>query len=350
MVANEKKLGRGIASLLAMDDDIEIPTISNDNNIEDSVFTLNISDIITNNSQPRKFFDDLKIKELSESIKHNGLLQPIIVVKTHNDKYMIVAGERRYRATKLAGLDKIKAIIIEMEEKDILKNALIENIQRENLNPVEEANGYKKIIEDFGYTHEQLAKEIGKSRAYITNLLRILNLPHEVLSALKNNNITLGHAKVLLSTDKPMEYLDKIIEKSLSVRQLEQEIKNENTLQNISNSINDKQKDEEQKNGQFETSNITFDLIKQMYGSLSKKDNDIECLISDDENIDSKNIDELSYEEKKIINDNLKIIEKHLLKTSNLITHLRLNRNGSGKIEIEYKDSEELLKIINKLQ
>ncbi len=349
MISNEKKLGRGIASLLAMDDDIEISSISNDKNkIENNIFTLNLSDIITNNSQPRKFFDDTKIKELSESIKHNGLLQPIIVVKTLNDKYMIVAGERRYRATKLAGLDKIKAIIIEMEEKDILRNALIENIQRENLNPVEEANGYKKIIEDFGYTHEQLANEVGKSRAYITNLLRILNLPNEVLSALKNNNITLGHAKVLLSTSNPLKYLEKTIENSLSVRQLEQEIKNENNSQNLdNNNINNTNEEQDNK---FNTSNITFDLIKQMYGSLPKNDNNIDYLANNDDNIDEKNVDELTYEEKKIINDNLRIIEKHLLETSNLITHLKLNRNGSGKIEIEYKDSEELLKIVNKLQ
>lgn len=347
MVTNEKKLGRGIASLLAMDDDIEVPAISNNTNkTEDNIFTLNINDIITNNSQPRKFFDDTKIKELSESIKHNGLLQPIIVVKTLNNKYMIVAGERRYRATKLAGLDKIRAIIIEMEEKDILRNALIENIQRENLNPVEEANGYKKIIEDFDYTHEQLANEVGKSRAYITNLLRILNLPHEVLSALKNNNITLGHAKVLLSTSNPINYLEKTIENSLSVRQLEQEIKNESNPKNISININNDKTKEQDK--QFETSNITFDIIKQMYGSLSKNDNIIDDAVNN--NIDNKNIDELSYEEKKIINNNLRVIEKHLLETSNLTTHLKLNRDGSGKIEIEYKDADDLLKIVNKLQ
>ena len=235
-IMTDKKLGRGIASLLAMDDDISaIVNNSVDKNDmqvndlgENAVVELDINDVIPNPSQPRKTFNDNSLKELSESIKHNGLLQPIVVVKRtgRNDEtqYMIVAGERRYRATKLAGMPKIKAIIIALEEKDILRNAIIENIQREDLNPVEEANGYRRIIEDFGYTHEQLAKEVGKSRAHITNLLRILNLPSEVLASLRNNDITLGHAKVLLSVENPMDYLDEIITNQLSVRQLERMI------------------------------------------------------------------------------------------------------------------------------
>ena len=180
---NEKKLGRGIASLLAMDDNLDIDFgVSNQDAIKQEgveLKTINIEDVSPNPNQPRKFFDNNKLRELSESIKNNGLLQPIVVSVNENQKgrYTIVAGERRYRATKLAGLNTIQAVVLDINEKEILKNAIIENVQREDLNPIEEATGYKKVIEVFGYTHEQLAKEIGKSRVYITNLLRILTLP-----------------------------------------------------------------------------------------------------------------------------------------------------------------------------
>ena len=346
-MSEQKKLGRGIASLLAMDDEIDYvdldldtnTSISTNKNTDNIVSVISVDDIITNPHQPRKKFDELKLKELSESIKNNGLLQPIIVNKTtDNNKYMIIAGERRFRATKMAGFSKIKAIIIKMEEKDILRNALIENIQRENLNPVEEANGYRRIIEDFGYTHEQLAKEVGKSRAHITNLLRILNLPNEILSALKNDNISLGHAKVLLSVNNPIDYLEDIIVENLSVRQLEKRIENKDN-QASSNLTNDTNINAIETN----PTNITFDIIKQMYDPIInvKQDNDNKK--------DNSSADELSYNKKKIINDNLKMIEKHLLEKCGIVAHLKLNKDGSGKIEIDYKDDDELLKILNKL-
>lgn len=362
---SEKKLGRGIASLLAMDDVVDDKTLStsygsytNNSDIiddENIILTLNINDVEPNPKQPRKMFDDAKLKELSESIKSNGLLQPIIVMKKNNNdgKYIIIAGERRFRASKLAGMETIKAIVVNIEEKDILKNALIENIQRENLNPVEEANGYRRIIEDFGYTHEQLAKEVGKSRVHITNLLRVLNLPSEILTALKNDNITLGHAKVLLGTQDPLQYLEDIIEKQLSVRQLEKLI--------ATGKISDKNDGDEDDEKNNDAESITFDIIKQMYGPLIKERNNQNIDIAPNHEGDSdgnntlrsrlkEDVDELTDEEKKSISDNLQAIEEHIKQKSGLSVNLRLNRDGSGMVEIEYNDAEELIAIVNRLQ
>ena len=332
----DRKLGRGIASLLAIDDE-ELDNNKSTFINGDSSFGLKellIENVIPNPNQPRKTFDDTKLRELSNSIKHSGLLQPIIVAKGQNEnsgKYIIIAGERRYRATKLAGLEKIKAVIIDIAEKDILKNAIIENVQREDLNPVEEANGYKHIIEDFGYTHDQLAKEVGKSRSHITNLLRILNLPSEVIIAIKNGNITLGHAKVLLGTDEPSKYLDDIITKQLSIRQLEKLIENGGK----------EDEDAEEDNSQ-DPANITFDMIKQMYSPLQKQSEE-----HDTEDEDSgSDTQQLTMEERQSIDNNLRAIEEYLKQNSGFDVKLKLNQDGSGKLEVDYKNADELLKLV----
>lgn len=336
----DRKLGRGIASLLAIDDE-ELDNNKSTFINGDSSFGLKellIENIIPNPNQPRKTFDDAKLRELSNSIKHSGLLQPIIVAKGQNEnsgKYIIIAGERRYRATKLAGLEKIKAVIIDIAEKDILKNAIIENVQREDLNPVEEANGYKHIIEDFGYTHDQLAKEVGKSRSHITNLLRILNLPSEVIVAIKNGNITLGHAKVLLGTDDPSKYLDDIITKQLSIRQLEKLIEN-----------GGKEEDEDEEDDGQNPANITFDMIKQMYSPLQKQSEE-----HDTEDEDSgSDTQQLTREERQSIDNNLRAIEEYLKKNSGFDVKLKLNQDGSGKLEVDYKNADELLKLVKMFQ
>ena len=336
----DRKLGRGIASLLAIDDEelnSNESTFINDN----SGFGLKellIENVIPNPNQPRKTFDDAKLRELSNSIKHSGLLQPIIVAKGQNEnsgKYIIIAGERRYRATKLAGLEKIKAVIIDIAKKDILKNAIIENVQREDLNPVEEANGYKHIIEDFGYTHDQLAKEVGKSRSHITNLLRILNLPSEVIIAIKNGNITLGHAKVLLGTDDPSKYLDDIITKQLSIRQLEKLIEN-----------GGKEEGEVEDDDNQDPANITFDMIKQMYSPLQKQSEEHDAA---DEDVGS-DTQQLTKEERQSIDNNLRAIEGYLKQNSGFDVKLKLNQDGSGKLEVDYKNADELLKLVKMFQ
>jgi len=341
-----KRLGRGIASLLEMDSNLEseLNALSGDKNddlksIANELVELNIEDIVPNPNQPRKYFDDIKLRELSESIKHSGLLQPIIVSNNkHDGKYLIIAGERRYRASKIAGLTKIKAIVLDLEDQEVLKNAILENVQREDLNPIEEASGYRKIIDTFNYTHEQLAKEIGKSRAHITNLLRVLTLPDEVQSAVRNGNISLGHAKVLLGVENPIDYLPTLIEKQLSVRQLEKMVANGGVYyeEKISN------KQEESEDDNVDTASITFDMIKQLYSPLIKnKDENI----IDTSDIKDK-IKDTSDEEWKQVEKNVKIIEKQLSDSCGFDLHLSLKQDGSGKVEINFSDAEDLLEIV----
>ena len=346
----ERKLGRGIASLLAMDSDFGIDLDSKNESqdtIRGSLLELNIEDIRANPNQPRKTFDDLKLRELSESIKNNGLLQPIVVSvdKADTSKYLIIAGERRYRATKLAGLNKINAVVLNLEEKEILKNAIIENVQRENLNPIEEANGYKKILEAFGYTHQQLAEAIGKSRAYITNLLRILSLPDNVQSAIKNGNITLGHAKVLLSVDNPEYYLETIIEKQLSVRNLEKWIE-KGTLEEEGRKNDKKNNDDASNDGNDDVANITFDMIKQLYSPILQNNSEEKI---DSEQLKNRISNQTDVEWQNIQN-NVKIIEEQLKDSCGFNVKLSLKRNGSGKIEIDFADADDLLEIVKLFQ
>ena len=187
-----------------------------------------LADIIPNPNQPRKNFNSESIKELSKSIKANGVIQPILVVKS-NDKYVIVAGERRYRASKLVGLTRIPAIVKDLTKKQIDEIALIENIQREDLNPIEEAKAYKRLLDEYQITQDQLANRIGKSRPAITNSIRLLSLPIEVQDMLESNRISEGHARVLLSIPSK-EYQITLAraacDKQMSVRTLETVVHN----------------------------------------------------------------------------------------------------------------------------
>lgn len=187
-----------------------------------------LADIIPNPNQPRKNFNSESIKELSKSIKANGVIQPILVVKS-NDKYVIVAGERRYRASKLVGLTRIPAIVKDLTKKQIDEIALIENIQREDLNPIEEAKAYKRLLDEYQITQDQLANRIGKSRPAITNSIRLLALPIEVQDMLESNRISEGHARVLLSIPSK-EYQITLAraacDKQMSVRTLETVVHN----------------------------------------------------------------------------------------------------------------------------
>ena len=352
---SEKRLGRGIASLLTIDDDFGLDDFSTAvgaiNDVEtNKLRELSIDDVLPNPNQPRKNFNNAKLRELSESIKSSGLLQPILVSKikdgVNDGKYMIIAGERRYRASKMAGLTRVKAIVLDLEEQEILKNAILENVQREDLNPIEEALGYKKIIDTFGYTHEQLAKEIGKSRAYITNLLRILNLPEDVKDALENENITLGHAKVLLSVANPEDYLQAIIEKQLSVRQLANMISGADESNNVVSKEHSVDVDD---NTNDNVADVTFEMIKQLYSPLTGATGDKNN--SNDENNNSKNnFNNLNNEEWKQIERNIKIIEKQLSESCGFDVHLSLKRDGSGKFEISFNDSGELLDLVKLFQ
>jgi len=217
-----QRLGRGLSAILgevaeAYENEF------NDGDVKNSLIELPLESITPNPYQPRKYFDDESINELAESIKRHGLLQPIIVIE-QSDGYILIAGERRVRAAKIAGLQTIKAIVADIDKTKFREFALIENIQRESLNPVELAKSYKELIEDYGITHDELSKIIHKSRTQITNTLRLLQLCDYVLDRLSNSQITQGHAKVLIGLSKEDQKIvcDTIIGQRLSVRETEQ--------------------------------------------------------------------------------------------------------------------------------
>ena len=211
----KKGLGRGLSSLIG------------ETKIENQTNKLNLSEIIPNKYQPRKNFDAANLEDLTNSIKERGVIQPIIVRKsnTDNSKYEIIAGERRWLAASKAGLHDIPVVLTEVDDLKSLEFAIVENVQRHDLNPLEEAQGYKRLIDEFSYDQEKVSKFIGKSRSYITNALRLLTLPNEVLRLIKEKKISAGHAKVLVGLDNAYFIANKIIEKRLSVRQSENFVK-----------------------------------------------------------------------------------------------------------------------------
>lgn len=214
-------LGRGLSELLG---EVEIAYEKNSTKRKDNVLELDIDSIIPNPNQPRKIFDEEKLNELSESIKNHGILQPIIVMQNENDDgYTLVAGERRLRASKLAGLTKIKSIIVNIDENKLRELALIENIQRDDLNIIELAYSYAQLINEHKLTHEDLATKVSKSRSAITNTLRLLTLSVHVQQLLGSDKITTGHAKVLIGLDKETQNIvaDSIIGQKLTVRETE---------------------------------------------------------------------------------------------------------------------------------
>ena len=214
-------LGKGLGALIPEDIDVKEEAKKN---------LININLIKSNDEQPRKTFDDEKIAELAQSIKEHGIIQPIILSKK-DDYYVIVAGERRWRAAKLLGLKEVPALVMDLSEKSILEVSLIENIQRQDLNPIEEAIAYKKLLTDFNLTQEELSKRIGKSRVSISNTIRLTNLCDTVKQYLIDEVISEGHGRALLAvTDEKLqcELAQKVIDESLSVRELERLIKNIN--------------------------------------------------------------------------------------------------------------------------
>ena len=207
----KKGLGRGLSSLIG---ETKVETQKNE---------LLISDLIPNKYQPRKIFDEDNLNDLTNSIKERGMIQPIIVRKSNDDKskFEIIAGERRWLAAQRAGLHNIPVVITEADDLKSLEFALVENVQRDDLNPLEEAQGYKRLIDQFSYDQEKVSKFIGKSRSHITNSLRILTLPNDVIKLVEDKKLTTGHAKILVGLDNASFVANKIVEKKLSVRQTE---------------------------------------------------------------------------------------------------------------------------------
>ena len=275
-------LGKGLEALISENEE-------NTNESGNKLF-IPLNKIRNNAEQPRRSFDNEKIAELAESIKHHGIIQPLILMK-ENDDYVIIAGERRWRAAKMVGLKEVPAIIMDVTDKEVLELSLIENIQRQDLNPLEEALAYKKLIDNFKFTQEELSKRIGKSRTAITNCMRLINLDDRVKEYIIQGVLSEGHGRALLAIeDGDLQYAiaQKVIDESLSVRELER-------------------------------------LIKKVYATEKKKKNDDKV---DDNNIYYKNIEEKlqSYFGTKI---NLSY------------------KKDKGKIEIEYYSEEDLQRILD---
>ena len=211
----KKGLGRGLSSLIG------------ETKVESQKNQLSISDLVPNKYQPRKIFDENNLEDLTNSIRERGMIQPIIVRKSAEDisKFEIIAGERRWLAAQRAGLHNVPVVITEADDLKSLEFAIVENVQRHDLNPLEEAQGYKRLIDDFSYDQEKVSKFIGKSRSHITNSLRLLTLPSDVIKLIETQKLTAGHAKILVGLENASFVAVKIIEKKLSVRQAENFVK-----------------------------------------------------------------------------------------------------------------------------
>ena len=269
----KKGLGRGLSSLIG------------ETKVEQEKNQLQISDLVPNKYQPRKIFDENNLIDLTNSIKERGMIQPIIVRKSNDSegKFEIIAGERRWLAAQRAGLHNVPVVITEADDLKSLEFAIVENVQRHDLNPLEEAQGYKRLIDEFSYDQEKVSKFIGKSRSHITNSLRLLNLPDDVIKLIETQKLTAGHAKILVGLDNASFVANKIIEKKLSVRQAENFVK----------------------------------IFKNRKKSKSTKDTNIIAL-------------ELSISNKIGLN-----------------VDIQNNKRNKGKISFEYKDLEQLNKIID---
>ena len=269
----KRGLGRGLSSLIG------------ETKPEININKVSISDLGPNKYQPRKLFDQENLDELTNSIKERGIIQPIIVRKKNDEKYKyeIIAGERRWLAAQQAGLHEVPVFITEADDLKALEFAIVENVQRHDLNAIEEAQGYQRLIDDFSYDQEKVAKFIGKSRSHITNCLRLLTLPEDVLKLVETKKLTPGHAKILVGLTNASFVADKIIKKNLSVRQAEKFVK-------------------------------IFKTNKQAY----KKTNDI----------------------------NLRALEDSIMEKIGLNVSINNKKNNTGSIIFDYKDLEQLNKII----
>ena len=269
----KKGLGRGLSSLIG------------ESKFDTNIKKLSISALVKNKYQPRKIFDEENLKDLTNSISERGIIQPIIVRKSNDDKakFEIIAGERRWLAAQKAGLHEVPVVITEADDLKSLEFAIVENVQRNDLNAIEEARGYQRLINEFSYDQEKVAKFIGKSRSYITNYLRLLGLPDEVLKLIETKKLSPGHAKILVGLGNAEFVANKIVTKNLSVRQTENFVK-------------------------------IFKIKKQSF--------------------------------KKLKDPNLQSLEHSITEKIGLNVLIKNNKNNTGSLVFEYKDLEQLNKII----
>ncbi len=256
----KKGLGRGLSSLIG------------ETKIESKKNQLPISDLIPNKYQPRKNFDENNLEELTNSIRERGIIQPIVVRKSNDDisKFEIIAGERRWLAAQRAGLNNVPVVVTEADDLKSLEFAIVENVQRHDLNPLEEAQGYKKLIDEFNYDQDKVSKFIGKSRSYITNSLRLLTLPEAVIKLIESLKLSAGHAKILVGLENASFVANKIIEKKLSVRQAENFVKIFKTKKNkLKNNKDANIKELEKSLSEKIGLNITIKNNKQNKGTIT---------------------------------------------------------------------------------
>ena len=295
------------------------------------LLNLKIDKIVTNSNQPRKYFDNGKMSELKDSIKNSGLLQPITVRKISNGKYEIVAGERRYRACRELGMESIPVIEMNVGDARGYELSVLENIQRENLNPIEEAESYLMLMEVYGYTQEKLSEKLGKTRSSVSNKMRILKLPASVKEMVKKGKISYGHARTLLSLSdekKIEEAAKEIINKGYSVRETERRVK---VLINKGNSSEKFSGDLDSRGKESENESQNKNLNDKENNDFSEKE---------------YNAYEESYEEK----DSEKLfLEGELREFFESSVEIKGNLHGNGKIEIKFHDYEELERIIGLL-
>ena len=218
---SKKGLGRGLSSLIG------------DSDLKTSSQKISISSIVPNKNQPRKIFEQTALEELTNSIKERGVIQPLIVRKSddQDDKFELIAGERRLQASQSAGLNEVPVVVLEADNLKSLEFAIIENVQRKDLNPIEEAESYKNLIDNFGYDQDKVSQFIGKSRSHVSNSLRLLNLPGKLIDMIRHEKISQGHAKILIGLENSLMLAEKIIKKKLSVRQTESLVR---LLKNVS--------------------------------------------------------------------------------------------------------------------
>ena len=269
----KRGLGRGLSSLIG------------DTKVDSNINKLSITDLVRNKLQPRKNFDKENLEELTNSVKERGVIQPIIVRQSadHKNKYEIIAGERRWLAAQNAGFHEVPVVITEADDLKSLEFAIVENVQRHDLNSIEEANGYQKLIDEFGYDQEKVAKFIGKSRSHVSNCLRLLTLPKQIIDLIETNKLSQGHAKVLVGLENAIFVANKIIDKKLSVRQAE----------NL----------------------VRFFKTKKIKKYISK-------------------------------DPNLRQLESSLMEKIGLNTSIKNKKNNSGSISFEYKNLDQLNRII----
>ena len=271
---NKKGLGRGLSSLIG------------DSDIKSSKSKISISSIVPNKNQPRKIFEKKDLDELTNSVKERGIIQPLIVRKSEDqaEKFELIAGERRWQAAQSAGLNEVPVVILEADNLKSLELAIIENVQRKDLNPIEEAFSYKNLVDNFSYDHDMVSKFIGKSRSYISNSLRLLSLPQKLQDMISAEKISHGHAKVLVGLQNSLLIAEKIIKKKLSVRQTENLVK----------------------------------LLKNTPTTI-----------------------------KKLKDPNLRSAENELSSKIGMRVYLINKKNNSGSLTIQYKDNDQLNRLIN---